>query len=602
MKMKLITVGILLMLQFCSSIETTSNALPVEESPIRISWHGDVSIALNTSGTSIGHELLWTANTTGTNYEESAVIVVGGIAYIGSCSSHGAGYDKLFAINVTTGDILWSNDTGPGYVGPTVDGDIVYIGSDHHGSQPSNEYLFAFDRFTGQCHWKIPIYGGIAETIQVDNQNLYFCSSTENPTFYCVNKVDGSTVWTYPTGFHDCPNKPMLKDGAIYAAFFNDETTGRLYKVNTTTGSLIWSKDLSAGPWDNSITADGYGRIFLAIFGDATINAYHESDGGLIWSKPLHGSPLSFNAVHNGSVFIADTEGYVYCFEASSGTLFWETKVGNVCDISSPTLSGDLLFIGTHDNANGAFLALSETTGEILWRYSTGCSITAPPSVADGMMFCGSDGWNAYAFDIGDGIGNWSLHRYDSWNTAYSPTGLTNWQYVRTDCSEQDHNITCIITNVYNHTVNNITLSLPYPASWYNDEGELLANEKCRYTIPSLGSGENLTLFIVPEPFAITITKPQPGIYLANFRILPFHSPVIIGNILVQAEVQFENLSQIDRVEFFLDNDMNMMMSDGEPPYEWLWKQRSFGRHTLIATAYLSDGSTSNECSVFRIF
>ena len=591
----------LLWIILCCNTQTVSHVVLPEESPLRMTWHGDVTVTLNTSGTSIGHELLWTANTTGTNYEESAVIVVGDIAYIGSCSTHGAGYDKLFAIDITTGDILWSNDTGPGYVGPTVDGDTVYIGSDHHGSQPSNEYLFAFDRFTGQLLWKVPIYGGIAETIQVDTQNLYFCSATENATFYCVNKVDGSIVWTYPTGFQDCANKPMLKDGAIYGAFFNDETTGRMYKVNATTGSLIWSKDLSAGPWDNSITADGSGRIFLAIYGDATLNAYHESDGGLIWSQPLHGSPLSFNAVHNGFVFIADTEGYVYCFETSSGALCWETKIGDVCDISSPTLSGGLLFIGTHDT-NGALLALSEMTGEILWRYSTGCSITAPPSVANGMMFCGSDGWNAYAFDIGDGSGNWSLHRYDSWNTAYSPMGLSNWQYVRTDCSDIENNITCIITNVYDHIVHNITLSLPYPASWYDDEGVLLANKTCTYTIPYLDTGENLTLFIVPVTFTITITKPQPGIYLANFRILPFRSPLIIGNILVHAEVQFEDLSQIDRVEFFLDNDMNMMMRDGEPPYEWFWKQRSFGHHILKATAYLSNGSTSDECSVFRIF
>jgi outer membrane protein assembly factor BamB len=75
------------------------------------------------------HELLWKANTTGTNYEESAVTYTDGIAYIGSCSTHGAGHDKIFAVDTDTGEILWSNDTGPGYVGPVIDGDVVYIGS-----------------------------------------------------------------------------------------------------------------------------------------------------------------------------------------------------------------------------------------------------------------------------------------------------------------------------------------------------------------------------------------------------------------------------------------------------------------------------------------
>jgi outer membrane protein assembly factor BamB len=581
-------------------MQAESQAVLPEESPLRMIWHGDVAIALNTSGTSVGHELLWTANTTGTNYEESAVIVVGGIAYIGSCSNHGAGHDKLFAIDVATGDILWSNDTGPGYVGPTVDGDTVYIGSSTHGSDPTHEYLFAFDRFTGQRLWKVSIYGGIAESIQVDSQHLYFCSSTENTMIYCVNKIDGSTAWTYPTGFQECPNKPMLKDGAIYGAFFDDITIGKMYKVNTTSGLLIWSKDLSAGPWDNSITADGFGRIFLAIMGDATMNSYRESDGGLIWSRSLHASPLSFNAVHNGSVFIADNEGYVYCFEASSGTLRWETKVGGVCDISSPTLSGGLLFIGTRDEADGALLALSETTGKILWRYCVGSSITAPPSVADGRMFCGSDGWNAYAFDIGDGLGEWPLHRYDPWNTAYSPNGLSKWEYVQADCSKQKDNVTCIVTNKYDHIVHNITLSLPYPANWYDAGGELLANETCHYTISDLESGKNLTLIIIPKAFGITITRPVSGIYFANIRILPFRSPLIIGAVEVQAEVQYENLSRIDWVVFALDG--LAMRVDSEQPYEWWWDYRSFGRHTLTVTAYMEDATTSDDCTVFRLF
>jgi outer membrane protein assembly factor BamB len=589
----------LLCFLLCCNTQTVSHVVLPEESPLRIIWHGDVTVALNTSGTSIGHELLWTANTTGTNYEESAVVVVGGIAYIGSCSTHGAGHDKLFAIDVATGDILWNNDTGPGYVGPTVNGDSVYIGSDSHGADPSHQYLFAFNRFTGQCRWKVPIYGGICETIQVDSQHLYFCSS-ENVTMYCVNKTDGSTVWTYPTGFQDCPNKPMLKDGTIYGACYNGDTAGRMFKVNATTGSLIWSKDLSAGPWDNSITADGSGRIFLAIMGDATLNAYRESDGVLIWSRSLHAMPLSFNAVHNGSVFIADNEGYVYCFETSSGNLRWETKVGDVCDISSPTLSGGLLFIGTRDGADGALLALSEITGNILWRYAVGSSITAPPSVAGGMMFCGSDGWNSYAFNIGTGLGEWPLHRYDSWNTAYSPNGLSQWQYVRADCSEQNDTVTCVVTNAYNHTVYNVTLSLPYPAHWYNDNGELLVKEICHYTIPALGSGANQTLSIVRDTFGVTITRPEPGIYLANIRILPFRSPLIIGKVLVQAEVQFENISHVDRVEFAVDDIVKFV--DTERPYEWRWEQRSFGRHILKATAYMADATISDTCSVLRLF
>ena len=85
----------------------------------------NVTINLKSNNISYGHELLWTAHTTGTNYEESAVTYIDGIAYIGSCSTHGEGYDMLFAVNTSNGNIIWSEYTGPGYVGPVIDKNVV---------------------------------------------------------------------------------------------------------------------------------------------------------------------------------------------------------------------------------------------------------------------------------------------------------------------------------------------------------------------------------------------------------------------------------------------------------------------------------------------
>ena len=75
--------------------------------PVFVFSH-DTTIFLHKNGTAYGHVLLWKANTTGTNYEESAVVYLDGIAYIGSCSTHGDGHDKLFAVDTTDGSILWS--------------------------------------------------------------------------------------------------------------------------------------------------------------------------------------------------------------------------------------------------------------------------------------------------------------------------------------------------------------------------------------------------------------------------------------------------------------------------------------------------------------
>ncbi len=593
---------LLCVLCLCSTtIQAYSPSIKVSHpSQLLFDFNTTIDVELNIPGTSYGQELLWKANTTGTNYEESAVTYADGIAYIGSCATHGAGHDKIFAVDTTTGEIIWSNDTGPGYVGPVIDGDVVYIGSCTHGYYPDTEYMYAFNRFTGERLWKTPIYGGIAESVQYDENKLYFCSGFYDTKMYALNKDDGSINWTFTTGYSVCPNKPMLKDNAVYGAFWDGSNTGRLYKINCTTGQEIWSISLSAGPWDNSVTTDGQGRLFLAIYYDRTMNAYREDNGQLLWTYQLHAGSLSFNAYHNGRVFIADTMGYVYAFNASTGQLIWETNIGSSCDISSPTLSGGLLFIGTRDYSDGAFYALNETTGSILWRYPIGASVTAPPSIVDGMMLCGSDGWNMYAFDVGLGSGDWLLHRYDHWNTAYSPVGLQTWQQIRAECSINQSLITCVVSNTYDHDTRNVSLHLPFLGYWYTETGELLKEDSDMYSIDVFPAGTTQTFLISQEPLLqVEIIRPGDGLYLANKKILPFFVPFAIGSVEIQVEVSEINRSQVDRVEFYVDNELQTV--DTEAPYSWVWSQRSFGVHMIKVLAYKNNKSAIDELKVWKI-
>jgi outer membrane protein assembly factor BamB len=196
---------------------------------ITFDMKNEVTIEVNTSGVAVGHELLWIANTTGTNYEESAVTVAEGIAYIGSCSTHGEGHDTVFAVNISSGEILWSAYTGPGYVGPVVDETQVYYGTCSHGYDPENEYLYAFNRSTGDEAWNLKVYSGIAASPQYDETNLYFASSAG--VIYAVNKLNGSVNWTQDLDAGDVVTKPLLKDQMLYIACFGGVSSGTLFKL-----------------------------------------------------------------------------------------------------------------------------------------------------------------------------------------------------------------------------------------------------------------------------------------------------------------------------------------------------------------------------------
>ena len=100
-----------------------------------------------------------------------------GIAYISSCSTHGDGHDRLFAVNTADGKIIWSTFIGPGYVGPVIDNDRIYVGTSSNGYDPTNEYIYCINRLDWEILCERNIYGGIPESIQYDEQNIYFTSN-----------------------------------------------------------------------------------------------------------------------------------------------------------------------------------------------------------------------------------------------------------------------------------------------------------------------------------------------------------------------------------------------------------------------------------------
>jgi hypothetical protein len=174
---------------------------------------------------------------------------------------------------------------------------------------------------------------------------------------------------------------------------------------------------------------------------------------------------------------------------------------------------------------------LDYVTGEILWRYKIGASVTAPPSIADGMMLCGTDGWYMYAFDFGIGSGNWTLSRYDKSNTAYSPKGLTTWQYVEANCSTYMNITYCNVTNFYDHDVSNVLLMFEsdFITNWYDIYGNLLKQNSNNFTIDNLSSLSSINLVISRIPNS------------------PPNKPIINGSISGRSGIEYEyTFSSID--------------------------------------------------------
>ena len=98
----------------------------------------------------------------------------------------------------------------------------------------------------------------------------------------------------------------------------------------------------------------------------------------------------------------------------------------------------------------------------------------------------------------------------------------------------------------------------------------------------------------------VEIIKPENAIYLANRKIIPFPTSLIIGSIDIEA-LASDNESEIDYVEFYIDNDIKATITS--EPFSWNWNERIFGRRLIKVKAYNLEGMcVSKDITVWKFF
>ena len=75
--------------------------------------------------------------------------------------------------------------------------------------------------------------------------------------------------------------------------------------------------------------------------------------------------------------------------------LLWKYKTGSKVD-SSPTVANGIVYVGSDD---GNVYALNADSGTKIWNYATGGAIASTPAVDNGVVFVGSDDHNVYALN-----------------------------------------------------------------------------------------------------------------------------------------------------------------------------------------------------------
>lgn len=161
-----------------------------------------------------------------------------------------------------------------GRVQPVVKNNIVCLGM-------LDGKMYAINATTGQTLWSYQAGGPIFHTAAMDDTNVYFGS--QDGKLYAVALADGSQAWTYDTGkaIHTAP-------ALVGTDLFIGNSAGKMFCISTS-GGLQWSFDSGIPIETSCAVADG--KVY---FGNEGCWAYclDAATGGQIWKVRLHGGSM----------------------------------------------------------------------------------------------------------------------------------------------------------------------------------------------------------------------------------------------------------------------------------------------------------------------
>jgi len=319
--------------------------------------------------------------------------------------------DVLYALDMN-GKLLWQTVMGRAWnesfpesrSTPTIEGNRVYTCSGYGD-------IASIDGMNGKIIWSYKgsemnkgTYGawGIAESLLIDGDKLYFTPGGPETMTIALNKTTGNVVWK-SASLNDKPGyvSPILISYAGIKMIVN-VSMNYLFAVDVSTGDILWKTGIEKSEsmkWDliNCVTplySDG--KVYVTTGYDCGGMLVQLGDDGKSASKVWTDKVLD---VHHGGVVLVD--GYLYgsnwlnnsmgnwcCIEWNNGKKMWEEKWN--CKGSIIAAEG-MLYIYDEKKGNVGLLKANPEKFEVVSSFQVTQGETGPfwahPVIHNGILY-----------------------------------------------------------------------------------------------------------------------------------------------------------------------------------------------------------------------
>jgi len=323
-------------------------------------------------------------------------------------------------------NLLWRAPFG-GRSAPIVMGNHVYVQNPSGRGTALQERVMALDADSGKVLWEykfnifqsdVPPHrvGWASPAADPETGNVYALSV--GATLVALS-ADGKPLWQRSIGeefaaftTHGGRTMSPIVDGdlvIVSAAVSNWGTQAarshRIIALNKRTGDIVYVANPGGRPYDTAYAAPLIAtingtRLLIVGLGDGGIHAIKAQTGEKVWSYVAAKRAINTGVVVSGSTVIIShgdenlTGNEMGMLAAIDGSQTGDIKAtkwahyGEQFGFSSPLVDGTRLY----QIENGSrLIAYDIETGKELWRQPLGTSQKAPPVMADGKIFVGTE-------------------------------------------------------------------------------------------------------------------------------------------------------------------------------------------------------------------
>lgn len=355
--------------------------------------------------------LAW-STTIGGNAHISSPVVANGTVYIGLQDEEVKGNAGVCALDASTGDIKWKYETLSSVKNSVAVHENLVFAMTVDGE------VHALDATTGAERWAYRLDNALKLRVYaspvVSDGVVYLGVATH---FVALDARTGKEVWRATfiemasmlgDEYMGCYSSPCIGEEKVYVGF--NLATG-LVALDKQTGHQLWNKMHLHNPL-HATPALCNDMLYHPAYGE--LRAMKAETGDEVWTFPLPAEnpyfiywTVSSPTISGSKLFVGSLDGSVFALDAFSGKKLWHYQTGEAMAsfgpcmraesqlTSSPVLSGNTVYLGS---ADGRLYALDADSGKEMWRYDLGVPITSSAAISGNTVYVASYDGSIYAF------------------------------------------------------------------------------------------------------------------------------------------------------------------------------------------------------------